>query len=100
VREFRVSPWHQLWDEQLSSLTMHCSALSFPAELPAIVDEFPFPLFFFLNVLGAVQLVIHLIMHCFCFSFAERMDAKLGESPSSNQRDLETSHGISHGMIT
>ncbi|XP_040504563.1 uncharacterized protein LOC426940 isoform X32 [Gallus gallus] len=56
------------------------------AELPAIVDEFPFPLFFFFNVLGAVQLVIHLIMHCFCFSFAERMDAKLGTLAAELER--------------
>ncbi|XP_040504557.1 uncharacterized protein LOC426940 isoform X27 [Gallus gallus] len=55
-------------------------------ELPAIVDEFPFPLFFFFNVLGAVQLVIHLIMHCFCFSFAERMDAKLGTLAAELER--------------
>uniref|UniRef100_A0A8V0XEV4 BG antigen 1, MHCB region n=1 Tax=Gallus gallus TaxID=9031 RepID=A0A8V0XEV4_CHICK len=55
-------------------------------KLPAIVDEFPFPLFFFFNVLGAVQLVIHLIMHCFCFSFAERMDAKLGTLAAELER--------------
>ncbi|XP_046757451.1 uncharacterized protein LOC426940 isoform X21 [Gallus gallus] len=83
-KDLGVLAWEQPWDEKVFPLTMHFLCFYFAegkdaelAELPAIVDEFPFPLFFFFNVLGAVQLVIHLIMHCFCFSFAERMDAKL-----------------------
>ncbi|XP_040504553.1 uncharacterized protein LOC426940 isoform X23 [Gallus gallus] len=92
-KDLGVLAWEQPWDEKVFPLTMHFLCFYFAegkdaelAELPAIVDEFPFPLFFFFNVLGAVQLVIHLIMHCFCFSFAERMDAKLGTLAAELER--------------
>ena len=49
--------------------------------------------------MGAVGWEVPLIMHCFCFSFADLSAADLSKSPCLQWRNLGSSHGISHGMI-
>lgn len=43
--------------------------------------------------MGAVGWEVPLIMHCFCFSFADLSAADLSKSPSLHWRNLASSHG-------